>query len=230
MLSGFRLRYLGPVLLIGLCLIGLCLVTAVSLFAQQAAITRTLRENVQSRRAAVELADCLTDLIALEDDRVESVGALHTRARSLVTRLEATVDQPPERHLHDRLVAAFDLYLARWAALPQPGTADHEPARRAATRHLEAEVLRPCQEFEEYNTARIDGSAEAHERVLRRLAWGMAGVGGCSGTGWRGGWPGRSAGSGFSSRPRPASSARTSPRSSSPARATSRPCTPRRTG
>jgi signal transduction histidine kinase len=43
---------------------------------------------------------------------------------------------------------------------------------------LEADVMPPCQEFKVYNARRIELSAESHERVLRQLAWGMAGVGG----------------------------------------------------
>lgn len=179
-MSGFRLRYLGPVALISLCLVTLCTFTAVSLFHQQATVTRVLRENVESRRAAVELEECLTDLIALENDRVESVAVLHNRVRLLLRGVGAAADQPEERQLHAQLETAFAAYLARWQALP-PGGPGHEPAVRDATRFLETDVLKPCQDFELYNTGRIEASAEQHERVLRQLAWGMAGVGALGG-------------------------------------------------
>ena len=180
-MSAVRLRYLGPVVLIALCVLALGTFTAVSLFHQQAAVTRVLRENIDSRRAAVELEECLTDLVALEDDRVEAVAVLHARVRKHLAATRATADQPEEQDLQARLDAAFGEYLGRWAALPPPADPDHEPARRAATRFLEAEVLGPCQRFERYNTRRIESSAEHHERVLRQLAWGMAGVGGLGG-------------------------------------------------
>jgi two-component system sensor histidine kinase HydH len=62
---GARFRYLGPVLLITGCLVALCAFTAVSLLNEQTTLSESLRENVESRRAAVELVVCLTDLIAL---------------------------------------------------------------------------------------------------------------------------------------------------------------------
>ncbi len=178
---GFRLRYFAPAALAGACLVVLCGVTAVSLFRQQEEVTRVLRENVESRRVAVELEECLTDLIALQNDRVESVAVLHDRVRVLLRAVEQAADQPEERLLHGRLEANFAAYLAGWQALPPPDRPGREAARRDATRLLEAEVLRPCQEFKLYNGRRIEASAEHHERVLRQLAWGMAVVGGLGG-------------------------------------------------
>ena len=180
-MSGFRLHYLGPVVLISLCLVTLCTITAASLFHQQAAVTRVLRENVESRRAAVELRECLTDLIALENDRVETVAVLHARVRVLLRGVEAAADQPEEQTLHARLGAAFATYLARWQAMPPPGDPGHEPARRDATHYLDAAVRQPCEEFILYNGRRIEASAGNHELVLRRLAGGMAVVGGLGG-------------------------------------------------
>jgi signal transduction histidine kinase len=175
---GFRVRYLIPIALISLCLVVLCAITAASLFTQQAAVTRILRENVDSRRAAVELEECLTDLIALEDDRVESVAVLHTRVRVHMGTIRGVADQPEEQRLLAQMESAFADYSTRWDALPPPGQTGHEPARRQVTRYLEAEVLGPCERFELYNAGRIESSAENHERTLRQLAWGMAGVGG----------------------------------------------------
>lgn len=177
-MAGFRLRYLIPLAFTSLCLVVLCAVIAASLFVQQAAVTRILRENVDSRRAAVELEECLIDLIALENDRVESVAVLHTRVRAHLNALRKVSDTPQEQRLLAQMEAAFATYLKRWNNLPPLGHLDHEMARQQVTRFLEVEVLRPCEQFQLYNANRIESSTENHERTLRQLAWGMAGVGG----------------------------------------------------
>lgn len=171
------LRYLGPVLLVSLCLLAIGTFTVVTLFQQQSMIAKVLQENVESRRAATELQECLTDLIALENAQVEAVAVMHDRVRELLAALERTTDQPEERELYMQLQAAFNQYLARWQALPAPGESSHEPMRRTATMELEQSVRQPCAAFIEYNGRRIEDSADHHERVLRRLAWGMAIVG-----------------------------------------------------
>lgn len=176
-MTGLRWRYLWPVMLIALGLVTLCTFTAVSLFRQQAEIARGLRENVESRRAAVELEECLTDLIALEHAQVETVTVLHDRARVLLRHVAASADQPAEVQLYETLARAFSAYLDRWQAIPPPGRPGHESARAEATRLLQDEVLRPCEEFGQYNARRIEDSAENQERVLRQFAWGVGGVG-----------------------------------------------------
>lgn len=177
-MTGPRFRYLGPVILIDLCLVVLCAVTAMSLLNQQAALSQVLRENVESRRAAVELEECLTDLIALEHDRVETVAVLHTRARLLMANVRANADQSEERELCDQLERSYAEYTRQWQSMPPLGHPDHEAARDSATHVLETDVIKPCQQIKLYNARRIETSAEHHERVLARLAWGMAGVGG----------------------------------------------------
>ncbi|QEL18085.1 sensor histidine kinase [Limnoglobus roseus] len=178
---GLRMRYLGPVTLISLCLMTLCAFTAISLFTQQATITRVLRENVESQRVAIELEQCLQDLIVLEDDRVETVRSLHDRVRGLLASLLLAADQPEEMELYTQIVSSYEKYLEQWRGLPPPIDAGHEEARRLATRRLETDVLKRCEEFEHYNSGRVEQSAEHHERVLRQLAWGMGGVGGLGG-------------------------------------------------
>ena len=180
-MSGYRLRYFAPVVLVSLCLITLCTFTAVSLLHQQATVTQVLRENVESRRAAVELKECLTDLIALENDRVEQVSILHDRVRVLLKSVEAAADQPEEQELHKRLVEAFAKYLSRWQARLPLGQTGHEKSRREATSYLETDVLKPCEEFILYNGRRIEVSAGNHERILKQLVWGMAVIGGLGG-------------------------------------------------
>ena len=174
-------RYLLPMLLIALCFVALCTFTAVSLFSQQAALTSVLRENVQSQRAAIELEEGLQDLIALEDAHVESVSVLHERIQQRVVKLGESADQPSERELFERLSRAYDIYLVKWNNLPTFGSPTHEAKRQVATKFVETDVLRPCQEFEHFNARRVEDSADQHDRVLRQLAWGMAGIGGLGG-------------------------------------------------
>lgn len=176
-MSRFSFPYRIPVLLVSFCFVALCAITAASLFAQQRGINRLLRENVQSQRAAVELEECLLDLIALEDDRVEAVAVLHDRARQRLDHLVDSANSPEEVALREQMESAFAEYLLRWRALPAASDPKHDAARREATRFLESDVLRPCQEFEHLNAGRIDESTHHHELVLRQLAWGMGVVG-----------------------------------------------------
>src|SRR5579883_3100934 len=120
-MTGLRLRFLWPVLLITGCLVVLCAVTAMSLFHQQATIARVLRENLASRRAATELGECVQDLISLANEPPEAVGPLHDRARAHLAELDEHADQPEERALFARVEAAFAEYLRLRQAVPPPG-------------------------------------------------------------------------------------------------------------
>jgi two-component system, NtrC family, sensor histidine kinase HydH len=177
-MNGLRWRFLWPVLMVTICLVTLCVFTAVSLFHQHATIAGVFQENVASRRAAVELEECLADLIALEHARVETVAPLHARARTHLVAVEEVADEPEEQLLAARMTGMFEAYLRRWEALPPRGDPNHESAVRDATRLLEAQVLVPCTEFRLYNGHRLEEITAQHERVLNQLAWGMAGVGG----------------------------------------------------
>ena len=176
-----RVRYLVPVILISLCLAVLSAVTAGSLFTQQAAVTRILRENVSSRRAAAELRGTLNVLVELEHRHVENVSDLNADAQRSLRDIRQFADQPEEQRLADRLEAGFNAYLRLWQntqeALPV-GDPRHDAAVADAARLLETEVLYPCREYEAYNDRRVEESTIGHERTLGQLAWGMAGVGG----------------------------------------------------
>jgi signal transduction histidine kinase len=172
----FRWRFFWPVTLTTVLLVGLCVYTAVSLFRQQATIARVLHENMASRRSAVEMEECLTDLVTLENEQVEAVSPLHDRVRRHLESLVEVADEPEERRLSARMTAGFQYYLIRWQKLPPPADPLHDAARRDATRSLEAEVLRPCTEFRLYNGHRLEETTAEHERVLRQLAWGMGGL------------------------------------------------------
>jgi len=181
-MTTLRLSYLRWNILICLCLVALSAITAVSLVAQQRSISRVLRENVRSQRHAVELEECLVDLIALEDDRVERVNVLHLRVDRLIGEMDALADQPEERRIYGRLVESFAEYLRRWKSMPPRTEPGHDEVRQSVTRYLESDVLHLCEAYEHYNTQRVEESAEHHELVLRQLAWGLGGVGLLGGT------------------------------------------------
>lgn len=180
-MTRLRWRFVWSVVIITLCLVALSVFTAVSLFRQQTILADVLRENVASRRAAVELEECLADLVALENARIEAVAPLHDRVALHLTSLREVSNEKEEDRLAGMLEKSFAEYLLKWKDLPPPGSGKHESARRSATEFLELEVLKPCAEFRLYNGRRLEESTDQHERILRQLAWGMAGIGGLAG-------------------------------------------------
>lgn len=176
-MSGFRWRFVWPVSLGTLCLVALCAFTAVSLFHQQAAITGVLRENVSSRQAAADLRGTLNILVALETRRFESVDDLHTQVRVQLVEVRRLANHPVERELSARLDSGFERYLRMWQSLPPKDDPAHAQAVVAATQFLQVNVLYACREIEEFNDDRVEETTTQHERVLSRLAWGMAVIG-----------------------------------------------------
>lgn len=177
MLSSWRWQFVWPVVLATGCLVSLCTFVAVSLLHQQATVHRAVRDDLKSRRAAVELEECLSDVLILERDQVEAVSALHDRASTHLHALSDSADEPAEREEVARLTTAFEAYLAKWRAMPPRAHPDHDAAFREARRFLETDVLRLCHDVEQSSHRRLDQTTQDHERVLRQLAWGMAGVG-----------------------------------------------------
>lgn len=153
-------------------------VTAVSLFRQQSAVSFLLRDHVEGQRILIELQECLRDLIALEQNRVENVAVLHDRVQKLLTQISSMPESPSERNLLETMQAAFRDYLQKWDTLPPRGSPEHDPAVRETARSLGETVLTPCEEFEDAYLRRIDWAVQQHERSLRTHAWGLALVGG----------------------------------------------------
>jgi len=176
MLSGWRWQFVWPVVVATGCLVGLCTFVAVSLLHQQAAVHSALQGDLKVRRAAVELLECLNAILVLEKDQVKAVSALHTRAQNQLRILANSADEPREQEEIARLTASFEAYMRKWDALPSPATPGHDAAFRDARQVLESEVLNQCQEVTRASRLRLDQATFEHERVLRQLAWGMAGV------------------------------------------------------
>jgi signal transduction histidine kinase len=169
---------------VAVCLLVLGALTATSLIWQQSDLADLYRENLNSRRAAIEFDECLSDLLLLLRNRVESpdspplgksIEPLHRRAHEHLTDIRRFADQPAERSLADQLDMGFARYLADWG---NPAGVGEDATRvAAAADRLETEVLKPCREYKQFNAERIDDNTRRHDRELRTLGWGMAGIG-----------------------------------------------------
>lgn len=169
-----------PLVLVISCLTTLCVVTAVFLFQQQSQITDILKENVNSRRASVDLEECLVDLTILLKDHVDDVSALHNRLEQHLHRLAEVADQPMEKELSQRLDQAFVEYQRTWTTLRTGDPGVDEKQLQQSIRFLETQMIDPCREFRLYNGRLIEETTNNHERILGELAWGMAGMGAMS--------------------------------------------------
>ena len=176
-MSAIRFRFLWPAALGTLALTGLCILTAQFLFRQQSTMTSVLRENVTSRRAAVDLEECLYDISALLHDNVDDVSALNDRLEQHLRRLREVADQPEERQASQQLDDGLQDYRQAWQKIPSREDPDHKRAVETALTALESQLIVPCQEFRLYNGRRIEQSTIQHESVLSWLAWGMTGIG-----------------------------------------------------
>ena len=174
----FRWRFLFPAVFVAVCLFALCVVTAVSLFRQQAAVTEVLRENVSSRRAAADLRGVLNTIVALETNQVEQVADHHARALAHLDDIRRLANHPREAELSRELDDGFAEYLRLWHSMPPTTDSRHKAEVTGATQYLEKFVLLPCRRIEGFNDGRVEETTTQHERVLAQLAWGMAVVGG----------------------------------------------------
>lgn len=92
----FSTRVLLPVVAVAACLFILGGIAAWSILLQQSDLAEVYRENLTSRRVAIELDECLIDLLLLLRNRAElpdapppgtSLEPLHRRTQELLAEL-----------------------------------------------------------------------------------------------------------------------------------------------
>jgi two-component system, NtrC family, sensor histidine kinase HydH len=174
-------RYLWPVVVSGLVSFALCAVMAVLLYHEQSQTAAALQENVESHRAASALEESLGALVAVLETRPEGVPALNERAAEHIAAARAYADQPREQELVSRLEEGFARYLALWSQVPSEPGPEQAARLHSAAVVLNTDVFKVCQRLREYNAQRIVDSEREHRATLRRLAWGLAAVGGSAG-------------------------------------------------
>jgi C4-dicarboxylate-specific signal transduction histidine kinase len=167
----------GPTVCVSLLLLGLCIAAAVYLYRQQANTADILAENVVTRKIDRDLENTAEALLRAHRAGSDRADGLRNRFRELLAQVQQLTDSEEERKLVARLDDSFRRYEKPWRA-PRtdapPGGEDPVPAAIAV---LQAEVVPACGELRELNAQEIEDAEEAHGRTVRRMAWGLAGVG-----------------------------------------------------
>jgi signal transduction histidine kinase len=176
----YHIRYLLPVVLSGLVSFALCAVVAVYLFQEQESSAEALGENIASHRAAAALEESLAALLSVVENRPEGVPVLNERAAEHIAKAREYADQPAEQEMVGQLEDGFQRYLTAWARVAADPSADRSARARVAAL-LQNNVVKVCQQLREYNAQRIVDSDIEHRANLRRLAWGLAAIGGSAG-------------------------------------------------
>jgi two-component system, NtrC family, sensor histidine kinase HydH len=145
---------------------------AVYLKSQQAQTAEVLGENIGSRRAAANLREILTDLVALHQSGATDMGPLHERVQTHLTEIKRLADKETEKVLARRVTDSFGEYLALWRSRDTRPEASAE-----AVRHLVTDTIPICEKLREFNSHEIETSELDHRRTLRWLTWGFVAVG-----------------------------------------------------
>jgi two-component system sensor histidine kinase HydH len=128
-----------------------------------------LNENIGSRRAAADLRETLTDLVALHKRGVTDLEPLHERVQTHLGEIEKLADKSAEKALAERVRDSFGVYLALWRA--------RTDSPDAAAQHLTAHTIPACERLRDFNALEIEKSESDHRATLRRLTWGFVAVG-----------------------------------------------------
>jgi hypothetical protein len=124
----------------------LCVATAVYLFQEQTRFHSVFRDNVASRKAAVEMEKTLAGLIAPED-RAEPVSVLRESAEKQLNEMAKHADESEEKEQYEEMTSGFEDYLKQWDRLPSANSAEYASKRAEIAQLLKDRVLKPCREF-----------------------------------------------------------------------------------
>ena len=165
--------YPGRVLFVAvtfcLLLLALCGTVALYLYREQDRTAAVLGEDIGSRGAAINLETTLNNLAVLHDRNSRDVEPLHEQAATDLTEIDRFADKDEERRLAAAAAADFGTYLLSWRAAAPPAD---------LARFLRERVVPAVVTLRLYNGRALQRSEEQHRRSLRRMAWGLAAVGG----------------------------------------------------
>ncbi|WP_020468945.1 sensor histidine kinase [Zavarzinella formosa] len=153
--------------------LAVCGTLAVSLAREQSHTADVLGENIGSRRAAANLEEAVRDLLALHQRKAKDVEAIHERVEQHLIEIEELADKTEERRLEELIAKSYQKYLDEWNRRPKT-----DDQREVLIRHLNEETLPVCQQLRNLNANLIEESEKDLRQSLRRMAWGLGGVGG----------------------------------------------------
>ena len=85
-----------------------CVTLAVSLAREQARTADVLGENIGSRRAAANLEEAVSDLLALHQRNAKDVEAIHERVEQHLIEIEQLADKEEEVRLETGIATSYD--------------------------------------------------------------------------------------------------------------------------
>lgn len=170
--------YPGRVLFVTIvpCLFVIVLSGAVALWLDRelSRSAAALEQDIASRSIAVNLEVTLNNLAVLHDRRSLDLEPLHEQISNDLSEMHAVADEEQERALVTRAKERCDEYLRLWTeGQPQPKLA----------LYLREKAVPAVDALRKYHTRELQRSDEKHRRVLRRMVWGMATVGGLAAIG-----------------------------------------------
>lgn len=143
------------------------------LIQEQTRTADVLEENIGSHRAASNLEIIFATLAVLHQEGVKDVAPLHEQAMEQIASIERFADKDRERELVFQVVKGYRAYQARYAeSRSRPGP------QPEVVRVLESDSLPASRRLQDFNLAQINQSGQEHRASLRRMAWGLAAVGG----------------------------------------------------
>jgi signal transduction histidine kinase len=107
---------------------------------------------------------------------VRRLEPLHERIDKHLEKVQQGAEKAEDRAPADRLIASYHRYIEMWRKSNLPGADSIQRSLESADL-LESETLPLCRALVDYSTQRIQRSEEEHNQAMRRLAWGLGGVG-----------------------------------------------------
>src|SRR6516165_5898123 len=160
-------RIMAPQILLSLTLLSLCIGAAAYLYHQQTRSFGEIRENVDSREIAEQLANAVTELTkAVSAGDARAAQAWRDRVSERLVQAWDYADKEEERHMVGELKSRFDQF-------------DHEPTPQGRLEILNEALLPTAAKLRDFNLRQIETSSRSHsDSVVLWLAWGLAAVGG----------------------------------------------------
>lgn len=171
------LRIAWPTMLVAALLFAASAAAAVLLQLAQARTAQLLQNSVHGRTAAQNLETTLENLISMLRRGSIQVQDLNDHIHNLLAEARDLSDQAEEEQLVDELWTSFEKFDTAWRELLETQGPPKKGAIEPAVKILEVNTLPLARRLRTYQGREIDQSEKEHAQTVRRMAWGLVGVG-----------------------------------------------------